>query len=1095
MTGDGGFCLGSWYRASTLAERQIRAEAYPGGDDRSGDSLRGTVPFEPALADDLEGLWRQQPLLAKDVAYRDYLAFQGLSRERFRSLLGLDAQVLVGAAGGHPPWLQTVLRAYREETPAALPELPEGLRADPACGFLNLVAPLARRACRELAARCAAIAAGEPAAPFDPETVPELFLVHLWRPLMRMISRVLVLELNVARVSGRLHGDTSEARFQVFLADLRQPPLALAILERHPVLARQLVLWFDQWVETTSELLQRLTQDLEAIRACFAVDGEIGRLSTAYGGLGDRHDGGRTVHGLEFTSGLRLVYKPHSQAVAVHFQELLRWCNEACDLPPFRTLAVLDRGDYGWAEWVAAEPCRSRDQLCRFYQRQGAYLALLHALAATDFHYENLIAAGEHPVLIDLETLFHGVYGLPDASVKPPPSRSPRAESVLSVGLLPQREWGRGKPSVDLSGLGKVHGQVTPTKYPVSEQAGSDTMHFTRRPITIPSGQNRASLNGETVDPVDFEEEIRAGFVAMYRTLLNHRDVLLSRRGALRRFANDEVRFVTRPTRVYGTLLNESFHPDLLRDQMERESLWAHLWRPDHPVPGIDRVWRAELVDLERCDVPRFSTRPDSRDLWSASGERIPEILSETGLERAGGRLGSFGEADLARQSWLIGAALAAAGASAEPDRPRRALPRDDGRIDASRWIDAARRVGDRLETLALPYEPGVTWFGVHHVEHDHWRIDTAGFDLYNGLGGIALFLAHLGAVTGENRYSELAVAAMDVVGRWVDEGRASSRGPRPLGAFTGWGGLAYVWARLGALWRNPTLLDRAVDEVAAAADDIEADRRLDVLGGTAGFLASVATLHRHRPTPDLLAVATRCGVHLLDTAERLDSGIGWRPDPGASVGSRPLAGLSHGAAGIAWALARLFSLTGDERFAAGARRAIRFERTLFVPEAGNWLDLREGEEPGEAPAESPRPRYMVAWCHGAPGIGLARLETLAHLGSRHLDDGEIVDEIGTALATTWAQGFGSCHCLCHGDLGNLELLMRAGTVPRFEHYAGRARARAGAILRDIEDSGWRCGAIGELENPGLMTGLAGIGYQLLRLAAPDRVPSVLVLD
>jgi hypothetical protein len=33
------------------------------------------------------------------------------------------------------------------------------------------------------------------------------------------------------------------------------------------------------------------------------------------------------------------------------------------------------------------------------------------------------------------------------------------------------------------------------------------------------------------------------------------------------------------------------------------------------------------------------------------------------------------------------------------------------------------------------------------------------------------------------------------------------------------------------------------------------------------------------------------------------------------------------------------------------------------------------------------------------------------------------------------------------------------------------------------------------VETPGLMTGLAGIGYGLLRLAVPTRVPSVLVLE
>ena len=66
----------------------------------------------------------------------------------------------------------------------------------------------------------------------------------------------------------------------------------------------------------------------------------------------------------------------------------------------------------------------------------------------------------------------------------------------------------------------------------------------------------------------------------------------------------------------------------------------------------------------------------------------------------------------------------------------------------------------------------------------------------------------------------------------------------------------------------------------------------------------------------------------------------------------------------------------------------------------------------------------MTAWCHGAPGIGLARLCSL-----QHLDDAAIRAEIGTALQTTLAQGFGGNHSLCHGDLGNLELLLQASEM------------------------------------------------------------------
>ena len=258
-----------------------------------------------------------------------------------------------------------------------------------------------------------------------------------------------------------------------------------------------------------------------------------------------------------------------------------------------------------------------------------------------------------------------------------------------------------------------------------------------------------------------------------------------------------------------------------------------------------------------------------------------------------------------------------------------------------------------------------------------------------------------------------------------------------------------------------------------------------------------------------------------------MSRGVGWDwPFPSRG----PLTGYAHGAAGIAWALLELASRTGEERFRSAARDAIDYERSLFSSEVGNWPDLRvlgtSPEEPNAAPL-----RYPTTWCYGAPGIGLARLRCL-----RHLNDPMLLTEIDTALRTTRTKGFGLSHILCHGDLGNLELFVeaeRAGlnglarfredeppgepvsaagsggqgrpphwprppriTKPRLEPL-GRTEVngRAAGILNSIERDGWLCANPRRLESPGLMTGLAGIGYQLLRLARPETVPTVLTLE
>jgi lantibiotic modifying enzyme len=131
----------------------------------------------------------------------------------------------------------------------------------------------------------------------------------------------------------------------------------------------------------------------------------------------------------------------------------------------------------------------------------------------------------------------------------------------------------------------------------------------------------------------------------------------------------------------------------------------------------------------------------------------------------------------------------------------------------------------------------------------------------------------------------------------------------------------------------------------------------------------------------------------------------------------------------------------------------------------------------------------MVAWCHGAPGIGLSRLASL-----RYIDDATTREEITIALKTTLAQGFGRNHSLCHGDLGNLETLLTATSILDEPEYHEQLERFTAMLFESIEDAGWITGVPQGVETPGLMTGLAGIGYELLRLAAPERVPSVLLL-
>jgi len=157
----------------------------------------------------------------------------------------------------------------------------------------------------------------------------------------------------------------------------------------------------------------------------------------------------------------------------------------------------------GWVEFVTQQGCMTSAEVSRFYIRQGAYLAILYALEGTDFHYENLIAAGEHPILVDLETLFQpriaDIHRVSEAY----------KDSVLRLGLLPQRMFGSTLEGINLSGLGAAVGQALPYSIPYLEAPGTDRMRLVYKSGESSGADNQPNLAGRNIDILDYADEMR----------------------------------------------------------------------------------------------------------------------------------------------------------------------------------------------------------------------------------------------------------------------------------------------------------------------------------------------------------------------------------------------------------------------------------------------------------------------------------------------------------------------------------------------------------------------------------------------------------
>src|SRR6266700_2506099 len=311
---------------------------------------------------------------------------------------------------------------------------------------------------------------------------------------------------------------------------------------------------------------------------------------------------------------------------------------------------------------------------------------------------------------------------------------------------------------------------------------------------------------------LQYSDSIVTGFAATYQLLMQLRHELLAE--IVPRFTHDEVRCVLRPSQAYALFLAESFHPNLLRDALDRDRFFDRLWVGVEQQPYLSRIIAAERADLLAGDIPLFTTRPDSCDLLTSRGETIADFFEESALDLVSKRIQQLEEHDLEKQIWIIRASFTSITLGhKQAVQQRLHLHPSPSRITYERLISAARAVGDRLCKLALHGEESVGWVGVTLVREREWHLRPTSTRLYSGTPGIGFFLAYLGMLTGEERYTTLARLALAST-----RAQVAWQKQRPevvsIGTFEGLGGFIYLLSHLGALWNDPTLYQEAQEMI-----------------------------------------------------------------------------------------------------------------------------------------------------------------------------------------------------------------------------------------------------------------------------------------
>lgn len=878
----------------------------------------------------------------------------------------------------------------------------------------------------------------------------------------------------------------SSAFYDAFLTDLRSGGLRDLFVEK-PVLLRLIATIVRQWIDGTTEFVNRVCSDIEEVRSLCPIVGKKGRIAAVLNHLSDPHNDGRSVLIVVFEGGARVVYKPKNLRVDEALHAFIEDLNGLRSPTLLTTPRVVSRIDYGWAEHIEHSPCSVESDFELYFTRAGAWLAVFHALASGDMHQENIIAAGSHPVPIDLEMLLQSAPDEPSmqyfGSKATEAATKLLSESVMAVGLLPAYGKAPNNKAFVIGGMA-AEGPRTELKW---RHVNTDMMKPAWGECSVPRSKNLPFTQQRQAQFSEYLDAFSQGFKD-YSTFLNHRyeEGLLG--SGLARFRNLTVRKIIRPTRFYYLLLERLRNDRSMSDGIAWSTQADFIARlSDWNTEGDPRwaLHSAEREALLRLDVPYFVTSTTNSNITDQFTTAVRSAAA-TGLDRANDRLKRMSVREI---EWQLEVIQQSAYAGTGSDKESNSICSSTRRLNTSGdFLREANVIAARLDAYAVKESGSAAWIGLNWVgDGEAVQLGALNPSLYNGVSGVGLFLAAHYHATGDARSRKLALEAIGGICSTLN-GRNSGRLARALGigGITGLGSLVYALVTMSRLLRAPGLLDAAASSAELISDDlIGADRDLDVMSGSAGAVLSLLRLYRETASHDVLITAVRCAEHLMSRIEISRQG------EFSVFGARLLNGMSHGAAGMAYALSSLAQVVERDDFASLASRLIMFENSSFSPTQSNWPDLRRHDSP----------EWICRWCHGAVGIGLSRVGMQKRLRATKGPGGlsplakELLSDVRASVEGAQSKWPASTDTLCCGSLGAIELLREASQLLARPDLEAVASHQLNAIFSTASTTGDFCWNAGPSRfNPGLFRGLAGLGYTCLREV--DRtLPNVLILE
>jgi lantibiotic modifying enzyme len=253
-----------------------------------------------------------------------------------------------------------------------------------------------------------------------------------------------------------------------------------------------------------------------------------------------------------------------------------------------------------------------------------------------------------------------------------------------------------------------------------------------------------------------------------------------------------------------------------------------------------------------------------------------------------------------------------------------------------------------------------------------------------------------------------------------------------------------------------------------------------NTVSGQAGTILALSKLYNLSRNCEVLELIEKIGSKGIWSRNFLDS-----VEEHGIEGDAVLSGMSHGLSGMSLACSRAYEIIRKPIVAEAADLFTRIESARFEPKQNNWPDLRRK-------ANSHVHTQPCQWCHGAAGIGIARLTLSPELGESELRD----LDIQRAVEAVRLRALRPVDHVCCGNFGLIEFLFDAAKYQSNSELGMEVLKKAANIILSARKNGNYQWPVGEdKHNFGFFNGLSGIGYSTLRLSSQSKLPSVLSMQ